>query len=82
MYFFCHFEKPETCFLVQQKIFVLIFTKEYVNYSFVSFNSHDHLKKFVEYMNIKHPYIRFTLGHKNNNLFSFLDVKYIATLKS
>ena len=58
-------------FLVPQKIFILIFTKRYVDYSFVSFNSHEQLKKFVEYINTKHLYIRFTLGHKDN----FLDVK-------
>ena len=73
--FFVILKNQNSFFLVPQKIFVLIFTKRYVDYSFVSFNSHDQLKKFVEYMNTKDPYVRFTLGHKNNNLFSFLDVK-------
>ena len=42
---------------------------------FVTFNSHEQLKKFVEYMNTKHPNIKFTFEHELNNTFSFLDVK-------
>ena len=33
------------------------------------------MKKFVEYMNTKHPNIKFTFEHEHNNYFLFLDVK-------
>ena len=33
------------------------------------------MKKFVEYMNTKHPNIKFTFEQEHNNYFSFLDVK-------
>ena len=42
---------------------------------FVTFNSHEQLKKFVEYMNTKHLSIKFTFEHEHNNTFLFLDVK-------
>ena len=80
--FFVILKNQNSFFLVPQKFFVLTFTKRYVDYHFVSFNSHEQLKKFVEYMNTKDPYIRFTLGHKNNNLFSFLDVKICREIKN
>ena len=47
----------------------------YVDDIFVSFNSHEQLKKFVEYMNTKHTNIKFTFEHEHNNSFSFLCVK-------
>ena len=47
----------------------------YADDSFVTFNSHEQLEKFVEYMNTKHPNIKFTFKHKHSNTFSFLDVK-------
>ena len=34
-----------------------------------------HLKAFVNYMNTKHPNNKFTLEFKENDSFSFLDVK-------
>ena len=34
-----------------------------------------HLKDFANYMNTKHPNIKFTLEFEENDLFSFLDVK-------
>ena len=33
------------------------------------------MKKFVEYMNKKHPNIKLTVEHEHNSSFSFLDVK-------
>lgn len=42
------------------KIFILIFAKRHVDYAFVDFNSHEQLKRFVEYMNTK---------YLHNNLF-------------
>ena len=35
----------------------------------VTFNSHEQLKKFVEYMNTKHPHIKLTFKHKHKNTF-------------
>ena len=34
-----------------------------------------HLKDFMNYMNTKHPNIKFTSGFEENDSFSFLDVK-------
>ena len=39
------------------------------------YNSHEELKKFVEYIKTKDPNIKFTFEHELNNTFSFLDVK-------
>ena len=33
------------------------------------------MKKFVKYLNTKHPNIKFTFEHEHNNSFSLLDVK-------
>ena len=51
--------------------------KRYVDDIFAMFRSRDHVKKFVDYMNIKHPNIRFTLEIENQNSFSILDIKII-----
>ena len=49
--------------------------RRYVDDIFVTFNSHEKLKKIVEYMNKKHPNIKFTFEHEHNNTFLFRDVK-------
>ena len=59
--FLCHFEK--------QWIY-----RRYVDDIFVTFNSHEQLKKFVEYMNAEHSNIKFIFEHEHKNTFSFLDV--------
>ena len=41
------------------------------------FRSRDHVKKFVDYVNTKHPNIRFTFEIEDQNSFSFLDRKII-----
>ena len=71
--FLCHFEKwwlsdcpPDFCPNIYRR---------YVDDIFVTFNSHEQLKKFVEYMNTKHRNIKFTFEQEHNNSFSFLDVK-------
>ena len=51
--------------------------KRCVDDIFVMFRSKDHVKKFVDYINIKHPNIRFTLEIENQNSFSILDIKII-----
>ena len=51
--------------------------KRYFDDIFVMFRSRDHVKKFVHYMNTKHPNIRFTFEIKDQNSFSFLDIKVI-----
>ena len=43
----------------------------------VPFWSGNHVKKFVDYMNTKHPNIRFTFEIEDQNRFSFLDIKII-----
>ena len=71
--FLCHFEKQwlSECppdFL--PKVF-----KRYVDDIFVMFLCQSHLKDFVNYMNTKHPNIKFTSEFEQNDIFSFLDVK-------
>ena len=41
--------------------------RRYVDDIFVTFNSCEQLKKFVKYMNTKHPNIKFTFEHEHNN---------------
>ena len=71
--FLCHFEKQWLSDCPQY--FCPNIYRRYVDDIFVTFNSHEQLKKFVEYMNTKHPNIKFTFEHELNNTFSFLDVK-------
>ena len=49
--------------------------KRYVDNIFVMFLCQSHLKEFVNYMNTKHPNIKFTSEFEENDSFSFLDVK-------
>ena len=49
--------------------------KRCVDDIFVLFNSKEHLKLFVNYMNSKHRNVKFTLETEDSNNFSFLDVK-------
>ena len=53
--------------------------KRYADDIFVMFQSRDHVKNFVDYMNTKHPNIRFTFEIEYQNSFSFLDIKIIRT---
>ena len=71
--FLCHFEKQWLSDCPQD--FCPNIYRRYVDDIFVTFNSYEQLKKFVEYMNTKHPNIKFTFEHQHNNYFSFLDVK-------
>ena len=71
--FLCHFEKQWLSDCRQD--FCPNIYRRYVDDIFVTFNSYEQLKKFIKYMNTKHPNIKFTFEHKHNNSFSFLDVK-------
>ena len=71
--FLCHFEKQLLSDCPQN--FCSGIYRRYVDDIFVTFNSHEQLKEFVEYMNTKHPNIKFTLEHGHNNTFSLLDIK-------
>ena len=71
--FLCHFEKQwlSEC----PPNFLPKVSKRYVNDIFVMFLCQSHLKDFVNYMNTKHPNIKFTSEFEQNDFFSFLDVK-------
>ena len=71
--FLCHFEKQwlSDC----PKDFSPNIFRRNVDDIFVTFISPEQLKKFVEYMNTKHPNIKFPFEHEYNDTFSFLDVK-------
>ena len=71
--FLCHFEKQWLSDCPQD--FCPNIYRRYVDDIFVTFNSYQQLKKFVEYMTTKHPNIKFTFEHEHNNSFSFLNVK-------
>ena len=49
--------------------------KRYVDDIFEMFLCQSHLKDFVNYMNTKHPNIKFTSEFEENDSFFFLDVK-------
>ena len=55
--------------------------KRYVDDIFVKFWSRDHMKKFVNYMNTKHPNIRFIFEIEDQNSLSFLDIKIIRNIE-
>ena len=73
--FLCHYEKEllDSCPVK----FVPKLYKRYVDDIFVMFWCRDHVKKFVDYMNTKHPNIRFTFEIEDQYRFSFLDIKII-----
>ena len=45
------------------------------------FQSRDHIKKIVDYLNTKHPNIHFTFETEDQNSFSFSDIKIIRNTK-
>ena len=71
--FLCHFQKQwlSEC----PPVILREVSKRYVGDIFVMFLCQSHLKDFVNYMNTKHPNSKFILEFKENDSFSFLDVK-------
>ena len=45
---------------------------------FLMFESRDHVKKFLKYMNSRHPNIQFTCEEKSNNTIYFLDISVLS----
>ena len=70
-FFLCHFEKQWSSDCQQE--FCSNIYKRHAGDTFVTFSPQEQLKKFVEYLKIKHQHIKFTFEH--NNSFQFLDVK-------
>ena len=71
--FLCHYEKQ---WLSQcPKEFLPTVYKRYVDDIFVTFETQVQLKNFVDYMNSRHPNIKFTFELEQNDTFSFLDIK-------
>ena len=50
------------------------FYKRYVDDTFTIFDSHSQALKFLEYINNRHPNIKFTVDFENNDKISFLDI--------
>ena len=48
--------------------------KRYVDDTFLIFRSPDHISKFLDYLNNKHPNIKFTSEIENNECLPFLDI--------
>ena len=71
--FLCHYEKEWL------EIFPIEFKpklyKRYVDDISVMFQFRDHVEEFVDYMNTKHPSIRFTIEMEDQSRFSFLDIE-------
>ena len=70
--FLCHYEKKwlDGCPIeFKPKPY-----ERYVDDIFVMFRSRDYVKNSVDYMNTKHPNIRFTLEVKDQNSILFLDI--------
>ena len=55
------------------------FYRRYVDDIFVLFESKDHVKKFLSYMNSHHPNIKFTCEKEQNNSMPFLDISITRT---
>ena len=49
--------------------------------SFEMFQSRDYVKKFVDYINTKHPNVHFIFEIEDQNWFSFVDIKLTETLR-
>ena len=47
----------------------------YVDDTFLLFKSRDQVENFLNYMNSKHPNIKFTCEYENQNTLSFLDIR-------
>jgi hypothetical protein len=70
--FMCFYEKIwlEKC----PSNFRPIFYKRYIDDTFVLFKSEAHIEMFLQYLNTRHPNIRFTFESEHNNRLNFLDV--------
>ena len=51
------------------------FFRRYVDHIFLLFDRRDQVKKFLCYLNSRHPNIKFTLEEEENDILSFQDVK-------
>ena len=71
--FLCHFEKIwlEDC----PSDFKPYIYRRYVDDTFLMFRDPSHIDHFLEYLNNKHPNIKFTKELENNGSLSFLDVQ-------
>ena len=49
--------------------------RRYVDDVFLMFQERSHVKKFLRYLNSRHPNITFTVEEEDNNSLSFLDIK-------
>ena len=77
--FLCHYEKEwldSSPNKFKSKLY-----KRYLDDIFVMFRSRNHVKNFVDYMNTKHPNIRFTFDIENQNSFWFLNIRIIRNTK-
>ena len=71
--FLCHFQRQwlSLCALdILTKFF-----KRYVDDVCIMFHCQSHLNDFVNYMNTKHPNVKFTSAFAKNDYFSFLDAR-------
>ena len=73
--FLCHYEKEWLdSFPIEFKPKLY---RRYVDDIFAMFQFRDHVTTFVNYMNTKHPNIRFTFEIEDQNSFSFSDIEII-----
>jgi hypothetical protein len=55
-------------------LFRPVFYKRYIDDTFLLFKHHSHVNLFLDYLNSKHPNIKFTFESESNNKISFLDI--------
>ena len=79
-FFLSHYEKIwlEKC----PSEFKPILYKRYVDDTFILFKNYDHITKFLNYLNSRHPNIEFTSEIEKNDSLSFLDVLISKTTDS
>ena len=71
--FLCHYE---TLWLDQCPIqFKPTIYKLYIDDTFTCFSDQSHFELFLDYLNSKHPNIKFTIEHSINNSLPFLDIR-------
>ena len=55
------------------------FYRRYVDDTFILFKNYDHIKKFLEYLNLQHKNIQFTCEIEKNQKLPFLDISISKT---
>ena len=72
--FLSHHEKIYGLIIVLQNL-NRFFYRRYVDDSFILFQSRNHIEPFLNFLNSRHPNMKFTFDVETNKTLSFLDIK-------